>query len=93
MNVLLFTVFLASSPLPCKGPFSGWLSGPSMDHGELAPVPLGDGHVLCCHGTKGAWPSGDDPSAVLRLWPDASLGRSVVRPLLSYLPDLNPNSN
>ena len=78
MHVLLSGMFLASSPLPCTGPFSGWLSGPSMHHGELAPVPYGNGHVLCCYGIKGAWPSGDDPSAVLKLWPDATLQRTVV---------------
>lgn len=56
-----------------------------MVHGQKAPAPGRRGHLLCCDGIKGAWPNGDDPTAVLRLWPDASLERTVVRPVFALL--------
>ena len=71
----------------CMGPFPGWLSGPSMQHNDLAPLPTGDNYVLCCHGKKGAFPQDDNGNKVVKIVALPNMQHPVVGfyfgPLLS----------
>ena len=81
VHVALFAA--KSSEEGCPGPFPGWLSGPPMNHNELAPLPVGRGFVLCCHGSKGATPDTSYSYAVTHLLPHPDLFRTTPVVILS----------
>ena len=70
----------------CLGPRPGWMPSGVVDHGHVAALPAGQGHVLCCDGILGAAPNTSLSGVVRRIVPHPLLSRHVVSPFyLSYV--------